>query len=245
MTHDNDIRRNLESVQARIAAACARVGRDVASVELLPVSKTVDDARIRLAYEAGCRTFGENKVQEAVAKAERLADLNARWSVIGRLQTNKAKYVARMAHEFQALGSVKLAEELQRRLEIEGRVLDVYIQINSSGEESKYGLAPSDVPAFAREMTAFERLRVKGLMTLAVFSSDAARVRACFRVMRDLRERLRQDGPPGLSFEGLSMGMSGDFEIAIEEGSTLVRVGQAIFGARALPDSHYWPGEGP
>lgn len=240
----HDIHRNLESVRARIKAACARAGRDAAEVELLPVSKTVDDARLRLAYEAGCRTFGENKVQEAVGKAERLADLNARWAVIGRLQTNKAKYVARMAHEFQALGSVRLAEELQRRLEIEDRVLDVYIQVNSSGEESKYGLEPGEVPAFAREMPAFERLRVKGLMTLAVFSSDAARVRACFKVMRDLRECLRQDGPPGLSFEGLSMGMSGDFEIAIEGGSTLVRVGQAIFGARALPDSYYWPEEG-
>jgi pyridoxal phosphate enzyme (YggS family) len=243
MTQDDDIRRNLEAVRARIAAACARAGRDLAEVELLPVSKTVEDARIRLAYEAGCRNFGENKVQEAQGKAERLADLNARWSVIGRLQTNKAKYVARFAHEFQALGSVKLAEELQRRLDIEDRALDVYVQVNSSGEESKYGLAPEDVMAFARELGAFERLRVKGLMTLAVFSGDAARVRACFKVMRDLRERLRQDGPEGLSFEGLSMGMSGDFEIAIEEGSTLVRVGQAIFGKRSLPDSYYWPGE--
>ena len=141
------------------------------------------------------------------------------------------------------MGSAKLAEELQRRLEIEDRALDVYVQVNSSGEESKYGLAPEDVMAFARKLSAFDRLRVKGLMTLAVFSGDAARVRACFKVMRDLRERLRQDGPGGLSFEGLSMGMSGDFEIAIEEGSTLVRVGQAIFGARALPDSYYWPGE--
>lgn len=242
-TQGDEIRRNLESVRARMAAACARAGRDAAEVELLPVSKTVEDARIRLAYEAGCRSFGENKVQEAQGKAERLADLNARWSVIGRLQTNKAKYVARFAHEFQALGSAKLAEELQRRLEIEDRALDVYVQVNSSGEESKYGLAPEDVMAFARKLSAFDRLRVKGLMTLAVFSGDAARVRACFKVMRDLRERLRQDGPGGLSFEGLSMGMSGDFEIAIEEGSTLVRVGQAIFGARALPDSYYWPGE--
>ena len=242
-TQGDEIRRNLESVRARMAAACARAGRDAAEVELLPVSKTVEDARIRLAYEAGCRSFGENKVQEAQGKAERLADLNARWSVIGRLQTNKAKYVARFAHEFQALGSAKLAEELQRRVEIEDRALDVYVQVNSSGEESKYGLAPEDVMAFARKLSAFDRLRVKGLMTLAVFSGDAARVRACFKVMRDLRERLRQDGPGGLSFEGLSMGMSGDFEIAIEEGSTLVRVGQAIFGARALPDSYYWPGE--
>ena len=224
------------AVRARIEAACQRAGRDPATVRLLPVSKTVDEARMRLAWEAGCREFGENKVQEAAHKAEVMADLpGVRWSVIGHLQTNKAKLVARFADEFQALDSLRVAEALDRRLQVEGRSLDVLVQVNSSGEESKFGLAPADVPAFVRELPAFRSLRVRGLMTLALFSADADRVRPCF---------VRQEAPAGLSFDELSMGMSGDFELAIEEGATVVRVGQAIFGARALPDSHYWPSAG-
>ncbi len=234
---------NLASVKARIAAACERAGRDPGEVELLPVSKTVPAERLRLAYQAGMRKLGENKVQEAREKSEELADLeDLRWAVIGNLQSNKAKYVARFAFEFHALDRLKVAQELDRRLQREGRGLDVFVQVNSSGEQSKFGLQPEEVPAFAQELRHFSALRVRGLMTLALFSSDLERVRRCFVIMRELRERLRQDAPEGLSFDELSMGMSGDFEVAIEEGATVVRVGQSIFGARALPDSHYWPG---
>ncbi len=233
---------NLAAIRERIDAACRRVGREPSEVELLPVSKTQPEARLRAAYAAGVRTFGENKVQEAREKAEALSDLaDVRWAVIGHLQTNKAKYVARFAHEFHALDSLRVAEALDRRLQAEGRGLDVYVQVNSSGEESKFGLAPEEVPGFVRELPDYGALRVRGLMTLAVFSDDLERVRACFVLMRDLRERLRQEAPDGLSFEGLSMGMSGDFEVAVAEGSTVVRVGEAIFGPRGLPDSHYWP----
>lgn len=241
----DDFRHNLAGVQARIDAACGRAGRDPATVRLLPVSKTVDEVRIRAAYAAGCRQLGENKVQEAHRKWEAMADLpDLRWSVIGHLQTNKAKLVARFAAEFQALDSLRVAEALDRRLQEEGRALDVFVQVNTSGEPSKYGLAPSDVPAFLRGLPAFSTLRVRGLMTLALFSDDAVRVRACFVALRTLRDRLRQDAPAGVALDELSMGMSGDFELAIEEGATVVRVGQAIFGARALPDSHYWPASG-
>ena len=234
---------NLRAIQDRIAAACRRVGRDPGEVELLPVSKTVPAERLRLAYVAGARKLGENKVQEAREKAQALSDLaDLRWAVIGNLQTNKAKYVARFAHEFHALDRLKVAEELDRRLQKEGRSLDVYVQVNSSGEASKFGLAPEDVLGFAKELPAYSSLRVRGLMTLALFSSELDRVRRCFVVMRELQDRLRQNAPGGLSFDQLSMGMSGDFEVAIEEGATVVRVGQSIFGARALPDSHYWPG---
>jgi PLP dependent protein len=233
---------NLDRVHARIAAACARVGRDPATVRLLPVSKTVDDVRIRMAHACGCRLLGENKVQEAHRKSESLADLEGlRWSVIGHLQTNKAKVVAKFATEFQGLDSLRVAEALDHRLQAEGRSLDVFVQVNTSAEPSKYGLHPDDVPGFIRELPAFSALRVRGLMTLALLSSDAARVRPCFAMLRDLRERLRQSAPAGASLDELSMGMSGDFELAIEEGATVVRVGQAIFGARALPDSYYWP----
>ncbi len=240
----DDFRRNLTAVRARIDAACRRVGRDPATVRLLPVSKTKPEANLRLAHAAGCRMLGENKVQEAYRKWEAMQDLtDLQWSVIGHLQTNKAKLVARFAAEFQALDSLRVAETLDRHLQAQGRSLDVFVQVNTSGEESKYGLAPKDVPAFIQALPAFSALRVRGLMTLALFSSEAERVRQCFVLLRDLRDRLRQDAPADVFLDELSMGMSGDFEIAIEEGATVVRVGQAIFGARPTPDSHYWPGE--
>ncbi|CAM4274522.1 YggS family pyridoxal phosphate-dependent enzyme [Kerstersia similis] len=237
-----DFRQNIADVQARIAAACLRAGRDPASVRLLPVSKTKPESSLRLAYAAGCRLLGENKVQEAYGKWEAMQDLtDLRWSVIGHLQTNKARLVARFASEFQALDSLRLAEALDKRLQAEGRSLDVFVQVNTSGEESKYGLAPEDVEGFIKQLPAFSALRVRGLMTLALFSAEAERVRQCFILLRNLRDRLRQDAPAGIDLAELSMGMSGDFEIAIEEGATVVRVGQAIFGARPLPDSYYWP----
>ncbi len=237
-----DFRRNLARVRACMDAACRRAGRDPGGVRLLPVSKTKPEQSLRLAHAAGCDLLGENKVQEAAAKWQAMQDLgDLRWSLIGHLQTNKAKLAARFASEFQALDSLRVAEALERRLQIEGRGLDVYVQVNTSGETSKYGLAPEQVAAHLHALKAYPALRVRGLMTLAVFSAQAQRVRQCFIQLRELRDRLRQDAPAGVGLEELSMGMSGDFEIAIEEGATVVRVGQAIFGARPLPDSHYWP----
>ncbi|MFA5662510.1 YggS family pyridoxal phosphate-dependent enzyme [Castellaniella sp.] len=242
-TTSDEIRANLADIRARMHAACARAGRAPDEVRLLPVSKTVDVARIRMAYEAGCRILGENKVQEAHGKWEALsAELpDLEWAVIGHLQTNKARFVARFAREFQALDNLRVAEALDRRLQQEGRSLDVFVQVNTSGEASKFGLAPDQVHDFARALPRYETLRVRGLMTLALFSSDEAHVRPCFVLLRTLRDQLRADAPQGDAFAELSMGMSGDFEWAIEEGATTVRVGQAIFGARKLPDSFYWP----
>src|SRR5690606_9576759 len=200
---------------------------------------------MRLAYAAGCRMFGENKPQEAFQKWEATADLtDLQWSVIGHLQTNKAKLVARFATEFQALDRLRLAEALDRRLQAEGRSLDVLVQVNTSGEASKFGLAPNEVAAFLKELPAFTALRVRGLMTLAAFSADTTRVRQCFVLLRELRDQLRNEMPAGISLDELSMGMSGDYEIAIEEGATIVRVGQAIVGARPTADDLYWPAEG-
>ncbi|MDP1558612.1 MAG: YggS family pyridoxal phosphate-dependent enzyme [Nitrosomonas sp.] len=240
----NEIKNNLATVQQNIAAACIRAGREPSSVRLLPVTKTVSAERLRLAYAAGCHEMGENKIQEAREKSEALKDLDIKWAIIGHLQTNKAKYLARFANEFQALDSLKVAEELDKRLQIEGRAMDVYVQVNSSGEASKFGLAPDDVRTFVAELPNYSSLRIKGLMTLAIFSTDHERVRECFIKMRAIRDMLRQEAPATLLFEELSMGMSGDYEIAVEEGATVVRVGQAIFGKRPLPDSHYWPGTG-
>lgn len=239
-----DIKNNLATIQQKIDDACAKAGRDPSSVRLLPVTKTVPAERLRIAYAAGCHEMGENKVQEAREKSEVLSDLDIKWCVIGHLQTNKVKYITRFAYEFQALDSLKIAAELDKRLQAAGRNMDVYVQVNSSGEESKFGLPPEAVEDFVKQLPNYSSLRIKGLMTLAIFSTDLDRVRACFLRMRDIQERLRQSAPAGLSFDELSMGMSGDFELAIEEGATVVRVGQAIFGKRPLPDSHYWPGLG-
>lgn len=230
---------NLHEVQARIAAACQRAGRPRADVRLLPVTKTVPAHVLRLAFDASIRDFGENRLQEAMTKHDALSDLPIRWSIIGHLQSNKAKYLARFASEFHALDSLKLAAELNRRMAAEGRDLPVFVQVNTSGEQTKFGLTPGDLPAFLDAMTAYPRLRPQGLMTLAIFSADRDRVRACFRLLRRLRDDSRATHP---AITDLSMGMSGDYETAILEGATVVRVGQAILGPRPGSDAHYWPG---
>ncbi|MDN5804633.1 MAG: YggS family pyridoxal phosphate-dependent enzyme [Microlunatus sp.] len=232
---------NLAGVRRRIDEACAAADRDPAEVRLLPVSKTKSPAVIREAYDAGVRLFGENKVQEAVAKAEVFADLpDLRWAAIGHLQTNKAKLVAAVAAEFHALDSLRVAEALSRRLRDLDRTLDVFVQVNSSAEESKFGLEPSDVPSFARELERFDALKVRGLMTLAVFSDDSDLVGRCFARMRDLQALLQDTDAHPERWGELSMGMSGDYELAISYGATTVRVGQAIFGDRLNPND-YWP----
>lgn len=236
-----DFTRNIAAVRAKIDAAAQRAGRDPGEVRLLPVSKTVPEERIRFAVAAGCHELGENKVQEAKRKSENLADLGIAWAVIGHLQTNKARDVASFAAEFQALDNLRQAAALDRRLQAAGRSLDVYVQVNTSREPQKYGVDPAELEAFLRELPSYSSLRVRGLMTLAIFSTDEARVRPCFQLLRELRDRVRDTDPDLIGDGHLSMGMSGDYELAIEEGSTCVRVGQAIFGARSVPDSHYWP----
>jgi PLP dependent protein len=236
-----DILHNLERVRLRISAAASRAGRSPNEIRLLPVSKTVSAQRLRAAIAAGCREFGENKAQEAAAKSEELADTGVRWSYIGNLQTNKARLVARFAHEFQALDRIEVAVALDRRLQRLGRQLPVLVQVNTSGEPSKFGLAPDEVEHFLRQVQPIDTLHVRGLMTLAVLSEDERAIRDCFVRLRNLRDQLRENGPDGVVLDELSMGMSADYELAIEEGATVVRVGQAIFGQRPTPHGYYWP----
>ncbi|WP_313623560.1 YggS family pyridoxal phosphate-dependent enzyme [Achromobacter sp.] len=237
MTAEDTMAGRLAQIQHRIAQACERAGRPDGSVTLLPVSKTFGEASIREAMALGLNRFGENKTQEIRQKATALAGEGLQWVLIGHLQTNKAKDAARDAAEVQSLDRLDLAEALHRRLQNEGRTLNVLVQVKTSSEPSKYGMAPDEVPAFLRRIsTEFPTLRVQGLMTLAVNSPEPAEVRACFRALRELRDRLAQENIPGISLDRLSMGMSGDFELAIEEGSTEVRIGSAIFGARTYPD---------
>jgi len=222
------IAHNLEEVRRRIAAAAHKAGRDPAAVSLVAVSKTVDEGRIREALAAGQNIFGENYLQEAKAKIEALGP-GAGWHFIGHLQSNKAKAAVALFEMIHGADSLKLAQALDAAAAQRGKVQDILIQVNLAGEESKSGAAPEAIPELFREISRLPHLRVVGLMTMPPFLDPEA-VRPYFRALRDLRDRLLQlDLGP---LPELSMGMSGDFEAAVEEGATLVRVGTAIFGKR-------------
>lgn len=238
----SDIAENLAIVRNRIADASLRSGRPVDAVRFVLVTKTVPPERVLEAVRAGATDLGENKVQEGLGKAKALQGEPIRWSMIGHLQSNKAKEVLSFASEVQSLDRLSLATTLEKRLQRLGHGLDVLIQVNTSGEASKYGLAPHEVLSFLKEMPAFDALRPRGFMTLATFTQDEHEVRRCFRILREIRDRAVHEAPQGAVLRDLSMGMSGDYEWAIEEGATIVRIGQAVFGARPLPDSYYWPG---
>lgn len=229
---------NWAQVRRRVDAACREAGRNPAEVGILPVSKTFGPEVIRAAVALGMHRFGENKVQEIRDKAPVLADCGIDWVMIGHLQTNKAKDVARLASEVQSLDRLELAEALDRRLQHEGRAIDVLVQVKTSSEPSKYGLPPEQLPAFLDTLRGYDTLRVRGLMTLAIHSTEPAEVRGCFRRLRELRD---QAVAQGHDMPRLSMGMSGDFPLAVAEGATELRIGTAIFGQRPYPDSHYWP----
>ena len=220
---------NWAAVRERVDAACVAAGRAPSEVSILPVSKTFPAEAVRAAAALGLHRFGENKVQEIREKAGPLSDCAIDWVVIGHLQTNKAKDVARLATEVQSLDRWELAEALHKRLHIEGRALDVLIQVKTSPEESKSGLDPAELSAFLDALDGLATLRVRGLMTMALNSEDPDAVRACFRQLRGLRD---QAVARGRALPRLSMGMSGDFALAIAEGATEVRIGTAIFGRR-------------
>ncbi|WP_109124803.1 YggS family pyridoxal phosphate-dependent enzyme [Dyella sp. C11] len=227
--HFSYLAANWASVRSRVDAACHAAGRDPDEVSILPVSKTFGPDVVRVAMALGLHRFGENKVQEIRSKSEALAGERIDWVVIGHLQTNKAKDVARLASEVQSLDRLELADALQRRLDIEDRVIDVLIEVKTSPEDSKHGLPPEQLPAILDALRPYDRLQVRGLMTMAVQSDDPAAVRACFRQLRELRDAAKVQGH---DLPRLSMGMSGDFPLAIAEGATEIRVGTAIFGVR-------------
>lgn len=221
---------NFKHVTEQLKIACEKVGRDAGSVNLLPVSKTFPSEVIAEAATLGYRRFGENKAQELKQKAIELEALNLSWVIIGHLQTNKAKEVAKYADEIQSLDRLDLAVALDKRLQKEGRAIDALIQVKSSTEETKTGMLIEEVPAFLDVLKSFDTLRIKGFMTIAENTPAQDIVRACFRNVRQLAEKMREQ--TGLPLPVLSMGMSGDFELAIAEGATEVRIGSAIFGKR-------------
>jgi pyridoxal phosphate enzyme (YggS family) len=223
---------NWSQIRQRVDDACRAAGRDPASVNILPVSKTFGPPLIRAAVALGLHRFGENKVQEIRDKSALLADCGIDWVMIGHLQTNKVRDVARLASEVQSLDRLELAQALHRRLQAEGRAIDVLVQVKTSHEPSKYGLPPEQLPGFLDTLRGYDTLRVRGLMTLATHSSESGEVRGCFRLLRELRI---QAVAQGHDLPRLSMGMSGDFPLAIAEGATDVRIGTAIFGGRPYP----------
>ncbi len=215
------IAENYETIRNRVSAACARAGRSPEEITIVAVSKTTGIAAIREAFRAGVRNFGENRVQDAEEKLCGLLDIRPAFTfhMIGRLQTNKAGLAVKLFDVFQSVDSVKLARALNERSR---RQVPVLLEVNVSGEESKGGLKPDEVAAAAREIAPLERLRLEGLMTVAPIVSDPEMVRPFFRKLRRLRDEL--------GLRHLSMGMTDDFEVAIEEGATIVRIGRAIFG---------------
>ncbi len=229
-----DIRQNVEMVRQRMDAAARRAGRDPQAVTLIAVSKTVEADRVREAYDAGLRHFGENRVQELLAKHGELP-ADCVWHLIGHLQSNKARDAVQYAALIHSVDSLELAREIARRAQRAGRVADVLAQVNISAEATKSGVAPEQSEDFVRALGALEHIRVLGLMTIAQPVENPEHVRPAFAHMRGLFESLAANPTGSIQMRHLSMGMSHDFEIAIEEGATMVRVGSAIFGQRVYP----------
>jgi pyridoxal phosphate enzyme (YggS family) len=226
------IEKRLQAVKSRIAAACAGVGRDPRDIVLVAVGKTFPADSLRAAHAAGQRDFGENQVQEALAKIERLQDLALVWHFIGPVQSNKTRAVAERFDWVHSIDRLKIAERLSAQRPAALPPLQACVQVNVSGEASKSGVPPLEAPALARAVAGLPRLRLRGLMAIPEPTTDAALARRRFETVRDLAAQLVRDGLP---LDTLSMGMSDDLEAAIAAGATMVRVGSAIFGPRPRP----------
>ena len=220
---------NLAAVQDRIAAACAQAGRDPAEVTLLAVSKNHPADSVAEAVRLGLTLFGENRVQEAKAKIP-LSPGRARWHFIGHLQSNKARDAVALFETIESVDSLALAAELQKQAEKQAKTVKMLLEVNVAGESSKFGWNPERLLAEFEQLNAFSRLELHGLMTVAPYTTDAEKVRPVFRRLRELRDRCAD--VLGAPLPVLSMGMSGDLEVAIQEGATIVRVGTALFGPR-------------
>ncbi len=225
---------NLQSIQQRIQAACARAGRNPGSVMLLAVSKTHPPETIRQAADCGQILFGENKVQEAKAKIPQCPG-RLRWHFIGHLQSNKCRDAVELFEMIESVDSLMLAREINRRAEAASRTMPVLLEVNVAGEASKFGYAPEKLVAELKELQALPRLEIQGLMTVPPWAAEPEKAQPHFRRLRELKAEAEQI--LGAPLPHLSMGMSGDFEIAIEEGATMVRIGTALFGPRVKAGS--------
>lgn len=225
------VAKNIAWIQEEVAGAALRTGRDPSAVRLMAVTKTVDDERIREAVAAGIHLIGENYVQEAQRKIPLLGE-GLEWHMIGHLQTNKSKYVVHLFHMIQSVDRIELARELDKRCAAAGVVMPVLIEVNTGDEESKSGVSPEETLNLVETIANFGNLSVRGLMTMPPWFSEPEAARPYFRALRELRDRIVDQNIPGVTMTELSMGMSDDFVVAVEEGATIIRIGRAIFGKR-------------
>ncbi len=223
---------NLKTITDKIASAAKRAGRQASDVRLIVVTKTVDVDRIREAVTAGATVLGENRVQEAREKIEKLGKI-ASWHLIGHLQSNKAKYAVKLFDLVHSVDNLELAKEIDKQAAKINKVQDVLIEVSIAGEAAKAGVAITEAAALVREAAKLKNLSIKGLMTVPPFLDNPDAVRPYFQKLKEMAAGFACENLPGVSMQELSMGMSGDFEVAIEEGATMVRVGTAVFGKRS------------
>jgi pyridoxal phosphate enzyme (YggS family) len=230
------IAENIKVVRDRIKVAVKRSGRDPSEIKLVAVSKTVDIDRVKEAVIAGITILGENRVQEAKEKISnfkfQISNLKVEWHMVGHLQTNKAKTAIRLFDLIHSVDSLRLAEEIDRESRKAGKVQDVLVEVNLGGEETKHGVSKEGTISLLKELSKLKNISVKGLMTMPPFSEDPEKVRPYFRRLREIRDNINELRVTSYELRDLSMGMSNDFEVAIEEGATMVRIGTALFGER-------------
>ena len=228
----SQIAANLTIIEKRIANAASKAGRNAQDIKLIVVSKTVDTERIKQAIEAGATILGENYIQEARNKIKEIGQ-GARWDFIGHLQSNKAKYAVDLFEMIHSVDRLSLAQEINRVAEKKGKKVRILVQVNISGEETKSGINPQKVRTLIGEIASMRNLSLEGLMTMPPYFNDPENARPYFTALRELRATILKESTGDIILQELSMGMSGDFEVAIEEGSTMVRIGTAIFGERS------------
>ncbi|WP_029230895.1 YggS family pyridoxal phosphate-dependent enzyme [Butyrivibrio sp. VCB2006] len=225
------IKENLEIVEKNIQEACKRAGRDRSEVTLIAVSKTKPVSDIRQAMECGITVFGENKVQEIRDKTAEIKE-PLFWHMIGHLQANKVKYLPGVACMIHSVDNVKLADEIEKQAAKHDIVMDVLVEVNMAHEDTKFGITPEEAPDFVKEISVNKHLKIRGLMTIAPYTEEPETNRVFFSGLRKLKDEINAMNIPGVNMDTLSMGMTGDYEVAIEEGATFVRVGTGIFGER-------------
>jgi len=228
---NKSIAANIDKIKKRIALSAARAGRDPGEIKLMAVTKTVAAGRVKEAIDAGINLFGENYVQEAKDKIATL-EKNVQWHMIGHLQTNKSKYVVHLFNCVQSVDRMELAQELDKRARLAGYKIDVLIEVNVSGEQTKSGIAAPETINLVKKISALENISVRGLMTMPPFSDNPEDSRPYFRALKEISRQISEARIPCVMMDELSMGMTDDFEVAIEEGATIVRIGRAIFGER-------------
>jgi len=226
------IRENLEEIRKKVNAACQRSGRNISEITLIAVSKTFSPEKIREVVDSGIGDIGESYVQELTKKYSELKAEPVRWHFVGPLQRNKVKYIVDFVHLIHSIENLKLCQEIEKRASRIEREVDVLVEVNTSGEPQKHGIHPDEALELFNEIGVFDHVHVRGLMTMAPFVDDPEETRQSFKKLYDLRQRLLDNGVPEIQLQHLSMGMSNDFEVAIEEGATMVRIGSSIFGER-------------